>query len=266
MPDPEYIKSRLDKFISDGEVVLKQYNQKGNIDKHDIWITEVRNFFSVIAPEYNKKLNDIADKLGDALIREPYGRAAYNYIQQQIEVIRSAESLLNQEAKDSRVLKDTKGSQKMTQPLEGLKKNEIWLEIEKDYELSKRAFGIKINFVTDKFIREIIFRDVGQAYMLAKIGFPKPAVILAGSVIEELLRQYLKHKNIATANKTFDGYIKTCKDNDFLKSAVYSLTDSVRHFRNHVHLAKEKNKKYSISVATAKGAVSSIFTLANDFD
>jgi hypothetical protein len=275
MPDPKYIKDRLDKFISDGEVVLRQYNQKGNIDKHDIWITEVMNFFSVIAPEYNQKLNNIADKLGNALMKEPlgnalmkepYGRAAYNYIQQQIEVIRSAKSLLTRKAKSSKVLKGKKGRQKMAQELKGLKANEIWSEIERDYVLTKRAFGIKINFVSDKFVREIIFRDVGQAYMLAKIGFPKPAVILAGSVIEELLRLYLKHKNITTANKTFDGYIKACKDNDLLKSAVYSLTDSVRHFRNHVHLAKEKNKKYSISVATAKGAVSSIFTLANDFD
>jgi hypothetical protein len=147
-----------------------------------------------------------------------------------------------------------------------LKNNEIWSEIEKEYDLTKRAFGIKINFVSDKFVREIIFRDVGQAYMLAKIGFPKPAVILAGSIIEELLRLYLKHRKITISNKTFDGYIQACKDNKLLKSAVYSLTDSVRHFRNHVHLAKEKNKKHTISKATAKGAVASIFTLANDFD
>lgn len=88
-----------------------------------------------------------------------------------------------------------------------LKNNEIWNEIEKDYDINKRAFGKKINFVTDKFKREIIFRDVGQAYMLAKIGFPKPAVILAGSIIEELLRLYLKHKKTTISNKTFDGYI-----------------------------------------------------------
>lgn len=147
-----------------------------------------------------------------------------------------------------------------------LKNNEIWSEIEKEYDLTKRGFGRKINFVSNKFIREIIFRDVGQAYMLAKIGFPKPAVILAGSIIEELLRLYLKHKKITISKKTFDGYIQACKDNTLLKSAVYTLTDSVRHFRNHVHLAKESNKKHTISKATAKGAVASIFTLVNDFD
>lgn len=161
-------------------------------------------------------------------------------------------------------LKITEGNTMTT--ISSLKSKDIWSEIEKEYDLTKRAFGIKIKFVSDKFAREIIFRDVGQSYMLAKIGFPKPAVILAGSVIEELLRLYLKHKKISISNKTFDGYIQACKDNGLLKSAVYSLTDSVRHFRNHVHLAKEKNKKHTISKATAKGAVSSIFTLANDFD
>jgi hypothetical protein len=40
------------------------------------------------------------------------------------------------------------------------------------------------------------------------ISLPKkPAVILAGSVIEELLRLYLVHKNIKPAKKTFDSYI-----------------------------------------------------------
>ncbi|GAG40581.1 unnamed protein product, partial [marine sediment metagenome] len=48
-------------------------------------------------------------------------------------------------------------------------------------------------------------------------------------------------------------------------SAISRLTDSVRHFRNIVHLQKENNSKITISKATAKGAVTSIFTLANDF-
>ncbi|GAG10101.1 unnamed protein product, partial [marine sediment metagenome] len=118
----------------------------------------------------------------------------------------------------------------------------------------------------DKFIRKIIFRDVGHAHFLANNGFYKPAVILAGSVIEELLRQYLNYKRITPSNYTFDGYITTCKENSLLKSAIHSLTNSVRHFRNIVHLAKEESSKYTISKATAKGAVSSIFTIANDFD
>jgi hypothetical protein len=43
------------------------------------------------------------------------------------------------------------------------------------------------------------------------------------------------------------------------------LSDSAREFRNFVHLSKESTKKHSITKAAAKGAVSSIFTIANDF-
>ena len=141
----------------------------------------------------------------------------------------------------------------------------IWDQIEKDFDISKRAFGKKFNFVTDPFKRKIIFRDIEHAYILANHGFSKPSVILAGSVIEELLRLYLDHKGIKPADKTFDSYIKTCEDNGILKSAISTLTDSVRHFRNIVHLQKENNSKITISKVTAKGAVTSIFTLANDF-
>jgi len=142
----------------------------------------------------------------------------------------------------------------------------LWDQIEKEYGINKKTLGRRISFVTDVFTRKIIFRDIEQAYILAASEFLKPAVILAGSVIEELLRQYLKYKRINPARDTFEAYIEACKNNDLLKLAIHGLTDSVRHFRNLVHLAKEKSPKHTISKATAKGAVSSIFTVVNDFE
>ena len=95
--------------------------------------------------------------------------------------------------------------------------------------------------------------------------FSKPALILAGGVSEELLRLYLEHKKIKPKNKRFVDYVKACEDNGLLKRGVSRLTDSVRDFRNLVHLDNEEIKKHTISKATAKGAVASIFTIANDF-
>lgn len=141
---------------------------------------------------------------------------------------------------------------------------EVWDEISKDYEVTKMSFAKKINFVSDKFKKSAIFRDIEQSYSLANLGYSKPAVILAGSVIEELLRIYLNHKQIIPARNNFDSYIKACEDNGLIKSAIHRLTDSVRHFRNFVHLEKEESKRTTISKATAKGAVSSIFTIVND--
>jgi hypothetical protein len=138
-----------------------------------------------------------------------------------------------------------------------------WSQIEKDFGVSKKTFGKKINFVKDAFKRKIIFRDVEQAYILAQNDFNKPAVILSGSIIEELLRLYLNHKGIKPPKDDFYGYIQACQND--LKYAVHKLTDSVRDFRNFVHMGKEVSSRHTISKATAKGAVASIFTLINDF-
>ncbi len=140
-----------------------------------------------------------------------------------------------------------------------------WETIKSEYGISKKDFGKKINFVKDSFKRDVIFRDVEQAFVLASQGFPKPAIILAGGVIEELLRLYLDHKNIKVTSDKFVDYTKACEGNHLLKSGVLHSCDSVRDFRNMVHLKNEKAKKDTVSKVTAKGAVSSIFTIANDF-
>lgn len=142
---------------------------------------------------------------------------------------------------------------------------EIWNEIEASYGCNKRAFGKKINFATDQFKRKIIFRDIEHAYILEQNGFSKPALILAGGVIEELLRLYLQHKSVTPEDNTFNEYIKSCESNSLLKSGISELSNSVRHFRNIVHLEKEISTKDTISKSAAKGAVSSIFTIINDF-
>jgi len=140
-----------------------------------------------------------------------------------------------------------------------------WTTIAEEFGITKREFGRKINFVKGDFQRSIIFRDIEHAYVLAKNGFSKPSVILSGAIIEELLRQYLLQKKIKPSSNTFDEYIKACQNNGILKKAIHSLSNSVRHFRNIVHIENEKSKKHSISKATAIGAVTSIFTIANDF-
>jgi DNA modification methylase len=64
---------------------------------------------------------------------------------------------------------------------------------------------------------------------------------------------------------SLDSYIKACEDNGLLKDAISKLADSARQFRNIVHLKMESSAKYTISKATAKAAMASVFTIANDF-
>jgi len=140
-----------------------------------------------------------------------------------------------------------------------------WEAIEGEFGITKRGFGIRINFIRDPLKRTLVFRDTEQAFVLASSGFSKPAVILAGGVIEELLRLYLRHKHIKPIKDDFEGYIQTCQQQKLLEEGISRLSDSARHFRNLVHISKEKTKRHTISKSTAKGAVSSIFTIANDF-
>jgi hypothetical protein len=139
-----------------------------------------------------------------------------------------------------------------------------WLEIKREYGISKPTFGKKISFVKNEFKRGVIFRDIEQAYLLANHDFNKPAVILAGGVIEELLRLYLECKSVTPERNNLDSYIKTCETNGFIKGANPKLADAVRQFRNIVHLDKEVSSKHTISQAAAKGAVASVFTIANE--
>ena len=142
---------------------------------------------------------------------------------------------------------------------------DAWNKIKNEFDVSKHSFGRKIDFIKDEFKRKIIFRDVSNTYMLVENGFNKSAVILAGSIIEELLRLYLEYKNIHPLKDKFDEYIKSCENERILKKGISRLSDSVRCFRNIVHLENEKSSKYTISKAAAKNALSSIFIIINDF-
>ncbi|MGA2678572.1 MAG: hypothetical protein ABSF37_04615 [Sedimentisphaerales bacterium] len=140
---------------------------------------------------------------------------------------------------------------------------DTWDNIYDDFGISKRTFTKKINFITDEYKRMIIFRDIEQSYILVKNNFYKPATLLAGGVIEELLRLYLESKGSKPSKNNFENYIIACDNN--LRSATSCLSDSVRHFRNLVHLEREESSKDTISKTAAFGAVSAIFTIANDF-
>ncbi|MGD8305533.1 MAG: hypothetical protein PVF17_02675 [Ignavibacteria bacterium] len=141
----------------------------------------------------------------------------------------------------------------------------IWGEIRNEFNYSKIKFGKKINFIHDKFKKKIIFRDIAQSFYLVKTGCYKPGVILAGGVIEELLRLYVISKAIKPVGNTFEDYLRLCEKHNLLTIAINKLSDSVRHFRNFVHLKREENSKSTISKSIAIGAISSIFTIANDF-
>ncbi len=192
--------------------------------------------------------------------------------------VRPREEVLRYPTIEKRI-ESLKGQRKAASPLAflGLQKpiqpkgpslcspNEAWSEIQKEYDYSKSRFARQINFLP-RFKREIVIRDVAQAYSCLKSGFYKPAAILAGGAIEELLRLYLKHHTFPTKSKTFENYIDDCEQHKLLRSGIAHLTHAVRNFRNFAHLAKENSRKRSISKSIATGAVSAVFTIVGNFE
>jgi len=230
--------------------------------------------FEITGKKYYTQFGQAHEIWSDALQRGEYEHPISTALDFCIDAVNEAIGLLEAKEKSLGEQKEANLKEETSEAVEinesvitpGLKVD--WKDIEKEFGITKRIFGNRISFVKDPFRRTIIFRDVEQAFILASSGFSKPALILAGGVIEELLRLYLEQKGISPQKplkKDFNGYIQTCVQNRLLKDSVSHLSDSVRGFRNLVHLSAEETTRHTISKATAKGAVSSIFTIANDF-
>lgn len=145
------------------------------------------------------------------------------------------------------------------------KEPEVWVRIDKEYGLTKKGLEARFLFIEEDFKRSIIFRDIEHAFLLSELGYYKPSVLLSGGVIEELLRLYLSHKTGLNKRGKFMDYINELDKNNYLSKPISNLTDSVRLFRNNVHLIKEKDQKVSITKAHSKSALSSLFSLIDSF-
>lgn len=146
-----------------------------------------------------------------------------------------------------------------------VKSDLAWDALTNEYDVSKTMFSKKLKpFINKDFKRYSILRDIGNAYSLMSLGFYKETVILSGSIIEEILRLFLEFNNMLLNAKTFNDYIKICEQNGLFRKGINKLADSVREFRNLVHLSKENSKKDVINKANAKNAISAIFSFYNE--
>ena len=143
--------------------------------------------------------------------------------------------------------------------------DKIWKQIKEEFKISKKAFGLRIRFIENKHKRKALFRDIAHAYLLSKQHMPKPSIILAGGVIEELLRLYLESVNITPKENSFTSYINACKGHQLLINPLNSLSDSARHFRNFIHLEKESDHNNELTNYHAANTVASIFLIADGF-
>lgn len=141
------------------------------------------------------------------------------------------------------------------------KEMKTWERIEVQYKLSKTAFGKKINFINDTSIRKIIFRDVEDAFQCLDYNLHKSAIVLSGAVIEEILRAYLIKNDTKLSDNSFSYYIQKCKEKKLLQPSLSLQLESIKDFRNYIHIEKEIRLQFKVSKPMAQTAVSSIFLI-----
>lgn len=138
-----------------------------------------------------------------------------------------------------------------------------WAPISQHYGLSRKQVIRKLRFIGSITTKRALLRDIVHAHGCLEHHFYKSALVLSGGVIEEIIRQKLISCKV-DAGASFSDHIKNARESKIFKNSIASLSDSIRDFRNHVHVAKESEKKHAISRATASIAVSAIFTVLND--
>lgn len=124
---------------------------------------------------------------------------------------------------------------KISQKLKGKKAWNVGINRTK---IDKKKIGIGIkglfNFIKDKEAKDILVRDCAYAELCIEQEMFKPAIILYGSIIEEILRTLL------SSDETFLKLIKEAREKNVLEDSLIRKIDFLRDFRDYVHIFLEK--------------------------
>ncbi len=114
-----------------------------------------------------------------------------------------------------------------------------WNKNKRYDELYKREIGLGkrrlLTWIKDKVLLRIIRRDYAAAQICEENKLYKPAIILYAGVLEALLR-YKIDKN---KHDEFKKLIKKASDRNLISQIQASHMQTVRDFRNYVHIYKE---------------------------
>ncbi len=116
---------------------------------------------------------------------------------------------------------------------------EAWNKDKEWSELTKREIGIGkrgiLKWVKDKKLQKIIRRDYAAAQICEENEIFKPAIILYAGVIEALLKYKIDKKG----TEDFVKLIEKALQLKLIKSEQANHMNTVRDFRNYVHIYKE---------------------------
>ncbi len=100
------------------------------------------------------------------------------------------------------------------------------------------------DFMSDEILRASLEADYHELELCMKAGAWKAVHVLAGSIIEAMLLDYLlainylKHSDKKSSNLTLFDIINICKDARILSNKTADLSHVVREYRNFIHPEK----------------------------
>lgn len=154
---------------------------------------------------------------------------------------------------------------------------DMWEQVTEEFAVTKRKLAKRIPYVLNRKVRAIIYRDIEDAMRCKQHSLWKPSVILAGGVVECLMRNLVDsvgdEKKVRTAYKEFfperkhkkpetlEEYIGVCRHLGLVDGSIADLLSAVRGWRNLVHPDKERRSALKPDKNMAETALRSIFQL-----
>ena len=126
----------------------------------------------------------------------------------------------------------------------------------------------QFNFITDPEFRNSLEGDYSELRKCVEMGTFKSVHVLAGSIVEALLCDYLLDHAIITKAKSLNislgSAISIAKENSIISERTASLSSVIQGYRNLIHPGRKIRLQESISNETSQIAKSVVDIIIND--
>ncbi len=112
----------------------------------------------------------------------------------------------------------------------------------------------ELNFISDEKFRNSLESDLNELQLCMSMEAWKAAHVLAGSIIEAVLADYLVSINYNTVNPlslTLDQLIGTCKNEGIISQRTAELSNVIKSYRNLIHPGRQVRLEECVDENTA---------------
>lgn len=127
---------------------------------------------------------------------------------------------------------------------------------------------ISFNFITDDDFRHSLEADVREMHGCRESGAFKAAHVMAGSIIEAVLIDYVTSMKLSTQKEAlkldFSELIQLCRDQNVLSLKTIGLCGTIKEYRNLIHAGRVYRLKETVSKESAEIAVALVTIISNE--